>query len=262
MIKRGEKYREDIKILKSLRLKDREAYNSVMKKICEDYNISSKTIYRDMKKKYPGIRKIRSDRGTEKAKPTIKEVRIINEVIKSGKRLNEAKEITEKLTGKKISYKKLVKARKKSPKIKISQFGKDFKNFIEKYFETENIGIDKGINVRIKEKAIFLDKGDIEDITMILINAFNRSAFADEHKLKLDRTELRRAMLLHLIEQQIEFAKENSDYKMVEAITRMQERFESDRELSSDFAVFEKCIREFKPDISKTELINLIKKYS
>jgi len=256
-------YKSEIQKLKELQVRSKlnrnntAEYKKYMEAIKKKYSISAKTIYRDMRKKNPMVRKIRSDRGIIKSKPSIKESKMIKELIKAGKKQKELKEIIGNKKGKKISYNK-IKRIKENVKNTESNFGKKFADFIVKYFDLDKVA--ENIRIKMKEYEFTIYKEDMEDIQLILKNAYNRLHKNNGKNFIVSREEKRRMMLEHLIENQITLAKDSGDYKMIESITRMQERIKEDFVYESDFAVFEKCCRELKPEITREEIIALIKR--
>ncbi len=268
MIKRGTKYAEEMRELKELRAKmilDKkytEKYKAKMKGICEAYSISEKTIYRDIHKKIPGLRKRRSDEGKERVSPDKRESVIILEAMRAGKTLEEARKISELKTKKKMSYVKAKKTKiEETESVKESAFGSEFKKFIEKHFDMEMITTGE-VTVKLGNYKFAIKKDDMNDIVLILINAYNRWQKHNELDLPLDRELLREQMLMHLFEEQIRAVSEVGDIKSIEMLTRIYDRMKPQYELNTDFAIFEKCIRQLKPGITKEEIIGMIKNNS
>lgn len=271
MINRGNKYREAIQELKKLsgrknlstkRSEAGEQYKKLRDKICKNFSISVKTVYRDLRRKVPGLRKNRSDRGKYKSRVSNNELKVYEEIIMAGKSHSKAKEKA------KISNRKSLRIREKlstpsggknnAGKESESMFGKNAKIFFEKIFDFDLIAPEK----EIKIKNFSVPKEDLKDIILVLANAYNRQCFADKNKLKVSRQELRDMMMHHLVEEQIVLARDAMDYKMIESITRMLDRLNEDKKLPDDFATIIKLCKELKPDINENEIVRLIKKVS
>lgn len=271
MMYRGKKYGDAIKKLRELRaeakLKSntqeaRSNYKELMKKVCDEFSISSKTIYRDMNKAVPGLRKNRNDRGKYRTKITDEEILKAEEIVRAGR---TKKNVKEKLKVSNRKMKRINKEVEKQDPRRVtsgqSQFGNEAKLFFEKLFELNLIAPDNGIRMEYDDNFSFIvSKEDLQDIILILSNAYNRACFSNDKKLKVGRDQLRNMMMHQLIEDQIRLATESRDYKMIEAITRMRDRMSEDSKLPDDFETLLKVCRELKPDISKEELIELIKK--
>lgn len=281
---RGKNYQDAIKKLKELRASaklKKEAkrnYKNFMEKICSDFSISVKTIYRDMnQRKVAGLRAVRKDRGKYKSRISKKEKKTVEEVMKAGKTKKTAKEIAETVLRTSISQRKIKRITEKisAPRNSTaplkpdsnndeSVFGSEAKKFFESFFNYDLIAPEKGVPVGKGKMRFIVKKEDLADIILILSNAYNRSCFADAKKLKVDRDELRDIMMHHLIEEQINLAKNAMDYKMIESITRMLERVKEGKNTANpnDFKTVLNICREIKPDISMREVIDLIKKVS
>lgn len=275
MKNRGQKYREQIKQLKKLRHRiDRTAYYKLMQNMCSEFAVSDKTIYRDMNKRLPGIRKHRNDIGRVRSSRVTKtEIKVVEEIMSNANRLKKAKDKIKELTGKNICQPRLNRVRKaiekkikdksgKTNDVQISMFGKNAKQMLEQMFELDLIGDEHFVKLKSPHGSIFLDKNDLKDIIMILANSFNRNQFADSKKLNLDRDELRKIRMMHLVEEQMNVARDNLDYKLVESLTRMLERVQTDIKLPDDFDTMLKVAKELKADIASSELIELIKRIS
>lgn len=256
-LKHGLKYGDDIKKLKYLRLKDKADYLSFMKAMENKYNISNKTIYRDMKKRNPGLRRIRSDAGKIKVRMSPKAKKIISEVVASGGTKKSAKIIAEKITGKKITTGLLT--RTKPIGIRNSSFGGDIKAFLEKICGFNMIAPGLGIKLKSGKFSFTVNKDDLSDIILILTNSYNRE-FDD--KLPLDKNELFRKKIFQLLEYNIKLAEDSADLKSLESITRMYNSIQEDHDLGADFEILYKVCSSLKPGISRQEIISLIKQFA
>jgi len=267
-MKKTKTYDREIEELRMLRAKKlvnpeyKEKYREKMEFIENNFGLSKKSIYRDIRKKNPSVRKIRTDKNKIKSKPDKKESVMILEAIKSGKTLEKARQVVEEITGKKVSYVKSKRIDVDGADIKESSYGNEFRKAIEKMFKYELIAPEKEIEIKLGGYKFTITKEDAGDIIMILTNAYNRWQKHNELDLPLDRDLLREHMLMHLFEEQLRIAQDQRDLKNVELLTRIYERMRSDFNMNSDFAVFEKCMRELKPGITREEVISIIKRNS
>lgn len=142
-----------------------------------------------------------------------------------------------------------------------NKMNKDFKKFLSDFFQLENPPADE-LKLKINKLSFVITKDDAADIILVLTNAYNRWQKHNELDLPLDRDLLREQMLMHLFESQMRIAAETGDIKSIETLTRIYDRMKPQSDLDTDFAVFEKCMRELKPGITKEEVISLIKKNS
>lgn len=231
--------------------------------LCERYKVSQATIYRHLKKRMPGIRKARADRGKEKVKPSVKEVKLAAELIKAGKSRQEAKKEIETVTGRKVTSTKLRKLserlKKENPEIEISGFGKVIKIFLEKYFQLDNIAPEANIPIKLGTKEFEIKREDFEDIIMILTNAYNRKA-TNGDRLKLDRDQMRERMLMNLFEWQIQVASETGNIKDVETLSRIYDRMKPESNMDVNIKTLELVCKELRPDITLKEIIGILRK--
>ena len=199
-------------------------YKKAFEGFCRDYNISEKTLYRYLKSDTAPRRPVkRADKGYPKK-----------------------------------DYNRIKKANITKQKNKMN---KDFKKFLSEYFDLENPPADE-LKVKINKLSFLITKEDAGDIVLILTNAYNRWQKHNELDLPLDRDLLREQMLMHLFESQMRVASEVGDIKSIESLTRIYDRMKPQSELDTNFAVFEKCMRDVRPGITKEEIISLIKKNS
>jgi hypothetical protein len=264
------------KLKKLHKLKDRKPYQDLKSEILKKYNVSGRTVERWMASRTPGVRKPRAD--ANKVRVPVKKFakKKVLELLSQGMDLKEIK----KLTG--VSDRQLERIRKdfttKSTKgtevsdnksksaagepVEESAFGDKVKEIFRELFQLELIAPDKGLKIKLKNnKSVLIKKQDLEDVCLILANAYNRGTFEDEHKYKMDREQLREKLILHLMERQIHLAMEHSDTKTIDALTRMHDRMSKNVELSADIKVVEKICKELKPDIAFDDIVNLIRKH-
>lgn len=265
---RGAKYENAIKQLKEFRaqskLKNSKElklkYKALMDKVCKEFSISEKTVYRDMSKQVPGLRKNRNDRGKFRSKITEDEIKKAGEIVEAG---NNKKTVKEKLGVSKRKMKRINEKLKEAAANNSDEtmFGQKAKDFFYKLFDMDLIAPSKGIRLSYDEIDFIITKEDLKDIILILSNSYNRACFADSKKLKrASRDEIRTLMLQQLIDDQMYIARESRDYKLVDSLTRMIERLNEDEKLPDDFETILKLCQEIKPDISKEDVIALIKK--
>lgn len=267
---RGAAYERAIEELKALRAlmklrgqksDARNLYLDKMKGIAKEFSISEKTVYRDMLKKIPGLRKTRNDAGKIRSNISHGTKEKAEELMQAGQ-TKEAVKKRLKLSQKKMERISKMEHGKGKTKTGASKFGNEAKELFEKLFDFNLIAPGRGIAMKHNGVSFIVTREDLKDIILILANAYNRFCFAENKKLKLDRTQLRNAIMEHLIEDQMRFARESADYKLVEALTRMIDRLKEDTVLPDDFEAIMKVCQQLKPDISREDLIGLIKKIS
>ena len=261
--------------LRKLRGKiDKTEYLREKKRIAGMYKVTERSVENWMTAKVPGKRKSRSDAGKDRVKVKTKEKKVVSELLSSGTPVATVKKIAEEKTGGKISNRKMMKIRKKVEKeeevkemeeaekeeAEESNFGDAAKEIFRTLFELDLIAPDRGVSMKVDGKKIVIPKCDVEDICLILANSYNRQGQA---KYSVDRDALMQKKIKHLIEQQIRLAGDGRvDTKTVVQITQMYDRMLEKVEMDTNIKVVENICKELKPDISFTEVISLIKKYS
>lgn len=270
MVKFNNEINQSIKELMKLRaLPSKEQYLEKKENIIKKYGVSARTVEMWLRQRTPGLRKVRSDAGHNRVKITQKEKRIVSELMKSGKRIKDIKKITENKTTKKMSNRKLNKIRRNEAskitdetekKTEESNFGDKAKELFEELFELDLIAPDAGVKIKVKGTNFIVRKEYLEDICMILANAYNNAV---ELKYKVDRNEMLRMKIMNLIEQQVRLAMNGLvDTKSIEAITRMFDRLNENVEMDVNIRTVEKVCKELKKDITLSEIISLLKKHS
>lgn len=265
---RGAQYEKDIGILLKLKAHSKKAYSEHLERVITQHSVSYATLYRDLEKaslgKVPGLRKTRSDLGSEKNPATKKEKKIFTELIKSGKKQNKAAEITGELTGKKISSHKLAKLKKDPPEELLQEdpetnFGSEAKKFISKIFQMNLMSPDSVMKFKFKSATLSVTKQEVADIGLILASAYNRSVKGDK-QLSVDRFSMLKNELYHSVQEMHRLAKEKGNFKELEACTRMYVRLDSSRaiELPNDFDIYFKCMQRKDPKMTKEEAIDLV----
>lgn len=258
----------DMKELKKLRsLPNQEQYLKEKERMIYKYGVSARTIEMWLNKRMPGLRKGRSDAGKDRVRITQREKRIVAELMESGKRIKEIRNITESKTKQKMSGRKLNKIRNEKENGNMqtkgteeSNFGDKAKELFEKLFELDLIAPDAGVKIRAGGANFIIRKEYLEDICMILANAYNNAV---EVKYRVDRNEMLRMKIMNLIEQQVRLAMSGLvDTKSIEAITRMFDKMMEDVEMDVNIQTVEKVCKELKKDITLAEIISLLKKHS
>lgn len=271
---KGINFINDIKQLKKMKAasykdsKKKKEYIDQLLAVAKKHGVNKRTIYRELNKKDSkvGIRKTREDAGKVRNRVTAAEKRIVTELVTAGKSKKDAVKEAEKILNKKISDRKSRKI-KPSDKILESDEVKTFfcdtaLEFFERLFKYDLMGVNTGIRTKFKGVDLFLPKEDLHDILLIVTNAYNRKQ-PDNRKLKLDRNQLLKSRLFHLLEQQVRIAKESLDLKAAEAVVRMFERLEIEyKNLSPDLKTVEAICHELRPDITFEEIYSLIEKHS
>lgn len=256
---RGNKYIEDIRQLKSLKLKDKAAYFAFFKTIMNEYGISQRTLYRDMKsKKTPGLRKIRKDAGKLKSKMSLTQQRIMSEAMESGLTKQAAVKLAEEKAKRKVSS----RVASRTPPISVSStnFDGNIKPFLEILCGYNLMSPKSAIKLKLGKLSFSVKKEDLSDIILILTNAFNRSN--ENNSIPLDKNELFRKKIFQLLEYNIKLAEESSDLKSLESITRMYNSIQEDHDLGTDFELVYKLCSSLKPGISRPEIISMIKQFA
>jgi transposase len=263
-------YKNDILSLLESRAKGASFHKQEVTRISKKYNLPERTIYDHqnlIKKRGTLRRKKRSDKGKEKNIPE-ECINQIKELRQGGRSLKESFAIVESKFKIKISrHRRLKFSRQIMKEINIndnnnSEFGDNLKNFLTEFFEINLIAPQKGINLKFNEVEFLLEKDEADDIILILINAYNKYAGIDK-KLKLDRIELLKMKLYHLLEAQVRQAAQDLNTKDLESITRQYLMLrKKDAKAPVNFKIFENCMKELKPDITFDELYSLIKKHS
>lgn len=255
---RGKQYSDDVRKLVSLKVKDRDAYWSFRKVIMSQHGVSERTLYRDMKDKIPGLRKVRKDSGKLKSRMSPKAKAVMSEVMLAGKTKNEALKIAERITGKKVSTR--VAARTKPADVSSTNFDKDIKPFLEKLCGYDLMSPKAEIKLKLGKLPFTVSKEDLSDIILILTNAYNRSN--ESAGLPLDKNELFRKKIFQLLEYNIKLAEASSDLRSLESITRMYNSIQEEHELGSDFEIVYNICAALRPGISRQEVISMIKQHS
>ncbi|MBK9333856.1 MAG: hypothetical protein IPM96_15975 [Ignavibacteria bacterium] len=258
-LKRGKKYIEDIRRLKSLKLKDKPAYMGFRQTVMKEYNISQRTLYRDMnERKTPGLRKTRNDSGKLKSKMSLTQQRIMSEAMESGLNKKEAVRLAVERANKKVSSR--VASRTKPISVSSTNFDDNIKPFLEKLCGYDLMSPKSAIKLKFGKLPFNVGKEDLADIVLILTNAYNRSNL--DNSIPLDKNELFRKKIFQLLEYSIKLAEEGCDLKSLESITRMYNSIQEDHDLGTDFELVYKICATLKPGISRTEIISLIKQFA
>ncbi len=264
--------------LKKLRgLKDKTRYQELKKAVAKKYNVTPRAVEMWMNQRTPGARKVRSDAGKVKNKITAKEKNVTKELIDNGLKVKDMKKAVEEKVGRKVSKRKLNKIRELAEKdvkgtecenhshfeegAEESNFGDEAKELFRKLFELDLIAPNRGVSLNVCKKKFVIPKVVVEDICLILANAYNDSG--TENKFKVDRDEVRKIKMFALLDQQMRLAStERVDTKTVEAITRMWDRMKEDQVADANIKVVVKVCEELRQGISYTEILGLIRKHS
>jgi hypothetical protein len=281
---------EDITQLKRLRKLKRSRkspdcgakYITLQKKIAVKYKVTIRTVQNWLNARIPGKRKGRADAGKLRNKPESKEKKLITELIQSGLDIKDIRRIVEKRTGSPLSTRKLNNIRKLVEKsiaekplsfgegdstigasgggVEPSQFGDQAKQLFVKLFELDLIAPGHGVKIKVNGRYFTVPKEDVEDICLILANAYNRTAAG---KLKLDREHLLRQRLYHLVEAQVRLAAtEHLNSKEVASMIKQFNDLKEDIKMDANIRTVEKICKELKPDITWSEIGALIRKYT
>jgi len=285
---------DDIHKLKKLsKLRNHEPYRKLKLALMKKYSASARTVERWLVKRAPGVRKTRTDSGKIKSRITALEKKLTRELIEGGVRVRDVKLIVQKKTGKKISNRKINRARgqfevaieehltgdhaicrgaeEKSgpaaePNIE-SGFGDASKELFRKLFELDLIAPERGIGLMIRGKRFAVPKEEVEDICLILANAWNESIGKSylgtgraHQKYKVDKNVLRKIRIMSLIDQQIRLCTtQGSDTKQIESLTRMYDKMSETIPMDANLETLKRVCRALKQNISDTEIYELVK---
>lgn len=251
---------EDIKTLKRFRkLKDQTKYMGFKKAIILKYGVTGRTVEMWLNQRTPGARKVRTDSGKVRNKITAKEKKLAAELLESGTKIKDVK----KVVG--VSKRKLDRIRDQveeqietdENELKETGFGDKAKEMFRKLFQLDLIAPERGIMVEAAGKKIRVQKGDVEDICMILANAYNRQGIV---KYKLDKMQFMKMRVIHLVEGQINLLNQNGGAtKEVESLTRMYDRLNEPMATEVNLELLKTICRILKPNISDTEIYELVK---
>jgi hypothetical protein len=278
---------EIVKKLKRLhKLKDRKPYQDMKTAVEKKYDVSGRTVERWLASRTPGKRKPRNDQNKVRV-PVKKNVKKkVLELLSSGMELVEIK----KITG--VSDRALERIRKeratqintdvteksgnsfeckskesasadfaKNAQPEESAFGDKAKEIFRKLFQMDLIADDKGVKIKVNGRNVVVPKSYIEDICLILANAYYMST--QDNKYNVDRMRLMRQGILNLIEQHIRLAATGRvDTKTIASLTLMYDRMVEQTKIDADFITVEKVCKELKPGVTIEEIVNLIKKHS
>lgn len=268
----------DIQTLKKLsKLINKEKYLAFKSELAKKYKVTIRTIENWMNKRVPGKRKSRNDAGKLRNPVLSKEKKAAKELLSAGVDIQDVKKIVEKKTGGKITDRKLNNIRKaiepelsQKPDMNIvdmpieaaepSSFGDKGKEMFQQLFDLDLIAPGYGYKIRVNGGVFTVPKEDADDICLILANAYNRTAGS---KFKVDREQLVRQRLFHLVEQQVRLAAtERLSSKEVESLIRQFKNLQQDIELDANIRTVEKICKELKPDITWSEIGSLIRKFN
>jgi len=264
------KYKQDLAKVKKIPGKKEKTV--AIEALCKTYEVSRRSVYRDLASPNPLVRKIRTDSGQDRIKASKKELLMFRELLHAGYAMQEARDIVEKKSKREITQYQINKITNEIKKMDLpeeSMFGDNIEKFLKKYFTLQMIAPEKGVKILLKksdkEKKLvpfILAKEDVEDLILILVNAYNRDN-KDNEKLKLDRNQLVRRKVYQLMEKFLRTAEDSGSIKDLEAITRMKKRLDFEvGNLTPDFKVLEKVVREINPDIEFDHLYYLVEKFS
>ena len=261
------KFEQDV--MKIKKILDQSKRRAMVIDVAKAHGVSDKTVYRHLNKRVPGVRKVRKDSGKDKTPVTKKEASIVSEVVKAGNTRKEAKEVLMKKLDKKISNRKLSKITSKiktepvTEETTPSNFGSAALQIIRKLLELDLVAPDSGLKYEYNEVKFFITKKQLEDIALILATAYNNSVTGDSKKLKGDHIAQLKAQMFYDLCEMRRVAKDSRNNKEYEGVVRMLDKLEEKNvEMTPDFYVLEKCMKELKPEITREQVIALIKKNS
>ena len=121
-----------------------------------------------------------------------------------------------------------------------------------------------GLYFKYRDVAFKVRKDYIEDIALILATAYNESIEGNaDGKLIIDREQKLKSQLYHFIQEALRVASERLDFDVISGLTSAYKRLkDAEKDLRTDFTVFEKAMKELRPEITRSECIALVKKFS
>ena len=253
---KNKKYAERLQELKILRVKDKRKFKIEMQKAIAEIGISRATLYRDLGKKNL-MRKSRSDAGKDRTPVTLAEKKMMSELMLAGHTKQEAAKIIEERLGEKISTRKSVKI-KTDVEVDKSSFSSEAKKFIDKILELDLMAPEAGLYFKYKGIAFKVDKNYLEDVALILATAYNDTM--GQPVLNVDREQMIRTQLFHLMQEAMRIANDNYDLKIYRELTRMYKDLKQSRagEVGTDFHVVEKAMKILRPDLTREEIISIL----
>lgn len=273
MLYKGKQFETDIRKLKELSAtrkknpkKNTAEYMKFRDSLAAKYKVSLRAVQLWNKKKSAWNRKKRDDEGKVRSRLPSGVTNKLNDLLDSNFSQKEAREIINNAAkGKKLSKRQLdrILQSKEQPKKEEPAYGDAFKEFLTNHFQLDYIPPQKGIKLKFKKFSFVVTRSDANDIIMVLSNAFNRSQFAQENKLKFDRNYLRRVRTWHIFEQLLTLATERLDQKTFNTLTLAMQRLEIDpaKFANPNFKTLESICKELKPDITFDEIYDMLEKY-
>lgn len=262
-------YKFEQDVLKIKRITDPRKRRQAILKVAAAHGTTDKSIYRHMKKKVPGLRKVRKDSGKDKTPVTKKEASMVTELVRAGKTRGEASKILSSKTKRPISIRKMTKISHAIKKAEEpiepvpSNFGSAALGLIRKLFELDLMAPDSGLKYEYNDVKFFIAKKQLEDIASICATSYNNYVTGDAKRLKGDYIDQLKLQLFYDIQELRRIAKATGNIKDVEALTRMYDRLKTKNvELTPDFYLLEKCMKDLKPEITREQVIAIVKKNS
>lgn len=262
-MKNTKEFSEKIKQLKKLQVKDKEKFAKLRDELMDEFGVSQATIYRHLSKRVPGVRKTRKDSGKEKKPVPAKAKKMVTELLYAGKKKKDALKVTEEKLGVHISGNKAVEIGKGEDETRVSNFGSPLRDMMRQLCELDLMAPEAGLYFKLKGVAFLVTKQYLEDVILVIASAYN-DAMKGEDVLAVDREQLAKNRLFYLFEDGIRVASLDFDMKKLSVLTKMYKDLQekSKQDMSTDFAVFEKSMKELRPSITMSEIIALIKKHS
>lgn len=255
-------FNTDVEKLKKLKLYDKEKYKVEFEKVMNKYKISRATLYRHIDKPIPGMSKERNDKGLER-KPVPRKVKqAVTELMRAGKTKKAAVKTAEAELGVKISDRKANEM--EAVEYDETVFSSEVRNLVERVLKVDKMAPDAGVYIKINGISVKLTKDYINDIVLIVSTAYNEMLGAvDTGKKEVDRDEMTRSQLFHLLQEAMRIVKEKKEFGMLKTLTQIRKNLiEQEKELNPNLKVFLAAMKELKPDITKSECFAIIRRHS
>lgn len=270
MIHKGKEFEADLRKLKMLAARKRKnrvkygaEYKDFKNLVSLKYGKTLRTVENWITQRTPWIRDKRDDVGKERVKLPAKVKKALHEVIEAGATQKEAKSIVSEKLKTKISNRKASQVLSVEPKGSYAtEFGEEAKNFFRNLFELDLIAPERGLKMKYRNTSFIVTKPDLEDVCMILANAYNRHA-ETKSMVKVNRASYRKTKLWQLYDEAVSLINNRGvNISDLKEISLFIQRLEIDRnKISPRVQTFWKIMQNYAPEITLDEVISLAEEY-
>jgi len=270
MIHKGKEFEADMRKLKMLAARKRKnkvkygaEYRDFKHHVAEKYGRSIRSVEKWITQRTPWIRDKRDDVGKERVKLPAKVKKALHEVIEAGATKKDAKKIVSEKLKTKISDRKATRVLSVEPKeADATEFGEEAKNFFRNLFELDLIAPERGLKMKYRNTSFLITKPDLEDVCMILANAYNRHA-ETKNMVKVNRASFRKSKLWQLYDEAVTLINNRGvNISDLKEISLFIQRLEIDRnKISPRVQTFWKIMQNYAPEITLDEVISLAEEY-